>query len=315
LNPAPGPARTADIRCTDQLLQVQAIITECWPDSPFRAVDWRYRRAVHLHAGRLAYRPRDEDAWVRVAVRHLRRQTGQDAGSRSQLAALADAHRIRFDGESHKRWEIEARLLAGQDNIEIADRLGLERGAIEAYEAVYFQVRDRLGQSDYIMASVIGPAVYRGLRPDDLATIAKLYGYAYGPYFLDLLLHWLRWPGTILPPGIEAEDMIELEHSFELMIAARTLEVDQTNVLPILRLMPHVEAIKRRWLVRDHSAVTAAIAPSFKVMPVMSPTVEPSAPVVIPLGGQTETLHRDARPVIGPVDLEIEINDVIRRTG
>src|SRR4051794_22109781 len=41
---------------------------DCSPHSPFRPTDWRDRRAIHLDAGRLDYRPRREDARVRLAL-------------------------------------------------------------------------------------------------------------------------------------------------------------------------------------------------------------------------------------------------------
>jgi hypothetical protein len=48
------------------------------------------------------------------------------------------------DNRAPTRWSIEARILAREDDQKIAGSMGIDASVIEAYEAVFFDVRERL---------------------------------------------------------------------------------------------------------------------------------------------------------------------------
>jgi hypothetical protein len=83
---------------------------------------------------------------------------------------------------------IQAHLLTNAPPAQIAARFGLGEGAIKAYHDCFYDVRDRLASSDYII-----PAVILAGRPDLAAadsaeTAIKLIAYLGGPAALQQIL-------------------------------------------------------------------------------------------------------------------------------
>jgi len=96
------------------------------------------------------------------------------------------AYRLSEEG-GPKRLEIEARLLARQSPGEIAERVGLPAAVVETYEALFFQVSDRLAGRDWITLRAIGR--WSG----DVIPAVLLRGLAYhhGPLMVDVLAPYL----------------------------------------------------------------------------------------------------------------------------
>src|SRR5712692_7415760 len=128
-----------------------------------RPLDWRWQ-----HAGRIASTPqvsaeRSSDQSIadlvrfRCALEGTRSTNGIDRVNVS-FPALATALRLRDDDG---RCEVEARILAGQTDDEIAQRCSLWPEVVCWYERAFFHIRDRLTAGDWIMTQVIG---------DDFAT-------------------------------------------------------------------------------------------------------------------------------------------------
>ena len=161
------------------------------PDNPFRPVDWRWERARQLGSGQ-SPRCRWDNKLTLDASRFLRDQepavgefggSGQVDGAREILGAL----QIRR-GVPRRWWELEARILAGQSDEEIGSTLGVSGSIIEAYESLFFSVREKLYASDWVMCHVIGPKFYEGLSEQDIDIIWKLWAYRGGPLVLDGLI-------------------------------------------------------------------------------------------------------------------------------
>jgi hypothetical protein len=100
----------------------------------------------------------------------------------SQTSGLAET----FD---HQKYAVEARILAGQTNHEIARQCCIIPGAIEYYERVFFNVRDRLDAKDYIIGQIITPPNNIGLQDFTLELSAKFFGYFGGPVVLEFVLN------------------------------------------------------------------------------------------------------------------------------
>jgi len=92
------------------------------------------------------------------------------------------------------RWALEARILARQSNEEISVKNGVWPEAVEAYEALFFNVRDRLYYSDYILNSVLGQVAISGLQPRDNGLLCKMMGYLSGPHVLDAMISHIPNP-------------------------------------------------------------------------------------------------------------------------
>lgn len=167
-------------------------------DSPRRAPNWRWLRAVQIDGGG-ARASRAVDGpegftWIRRASR-LKRRFEQANNRPDMLYRLLQQDRIMFwahslwlEDKAPTRWAIEARILAGESDKEIADRMGVDEEIIQAYEAVFFNVRGMLGNRDYIVNVVMADAVTRGLTERQYDLLWKLFGYHGGTYVLDAVI-------------------------------------------------------------------------------------------------------------------------------
>jgi len=156
---------------------------------PFRETDWRWVRACQLvdqdrrvrHLG---------DNYIRRACRYLRLQrAGDDYTIQLHLRDVSTARDINSRGDGRIRWAIEARLLAGESDDAIASKCGTDAATIDMYEHLFFSVRDRLDQSDYIVHHVMSPAVQSGLAEHDSEALWKMFGYFAGVKVLDLIMY------------------------------------------------------------------------------------------------------------------------------
>lgn len=167
-------------------------------DNPRRAPNWRWLRAVQIDSGGpKATRAIDGEAgfaWIRRASRMKRRY--EKAGNRPDaLYRLIQydrdmfwAHSLWLDDKQPTRWAIEACILAGENTAKIAERLGTSPSIIEAYEQVFFDVRDRLDEKLYIVNVVMADAVTRGVSERQYDLLWKLFGYHGGPHVLDAVI-------------------------------------------------------------------------------------------------------------------------------
>jgi hypothetical protein len=174
-------------------------------------------RTERMDAKQKDYNPLEWDAFLRPDWRSLdgrRLAHGEDAEWSSDdpdvvefaayIAAMADAHndqqkqatvRDRWQAISAaheiaqqddvRRWQLEARILAGQTDAEIANRLGLAADTIAWYERLYFSVRDSLHAGDYVANQVIGTGIHAGFVDDEVGPFWMAIGYFGGPVVLE----------------------------------------------------------------------------------------------------------------------------------
>lgn len=166
--------------------------------NPGREPHWRWLRVLQIEkGGKKASRALDGPegfTWIRRALR-LKRRFDAAGGHESALFGLMHedenllwAHTIWSEERRPTRWAIEALILAGAPNELIAERLGADPGVIEAYEAVFFNVRDRLEQPLYIINVVMGEAVARGVQERQYDLLWKLFAYHGGIHTLDAVM-------------------------------------------------------------------------------------------------------------------------------
>jgi hypothetical protein len=167
-------------------------------DSPRRAPNWRWLRAVQIDGGGpRASRALDGPAgfeWIRRASR-MKRRFEQANNRPDRLYRLLQqdrpmfwAHSTWLDDKAPTRWAIEARILSGDTDKQIADRMGVDEEIISIYEAVFFNVREMLGNRDYIVNVVMSDAVTRGLTERQYDLLWKLFGYHGGSHVLDAVI-------------------------------------------------------------------------------------------------------------------------------
>lgn len=166
--------------------------------SPKRAPNWVWLRVVQIDGGGVrANRARDGEhgfVWIRRALR-LKRRYDRANNSPDVLYRLVQqdpdlfwAHSIWLDDKAPLRWSIEARILAGESDEQIATRMGVDQGVIAAYEAVFFNVRGMLNNRDYVVNVIMADAVTRGLSERQYDLLWKMFGYHGGSYVLDAVI-------------------------------------------------------------------------------------------------------------------------------
>lgn len=218
----------------------KSTILDLLPANPSRLLDWRWQRAGQLLEPR-ARRRRWDDAWV-VRARRFRKALARYVGDlRHPRLAGTDPDVLGacllFRGEPPRRWQLEARLLAGQADTEIAARMCLPAGTIEAYESLFYGVRHALKSSDWIMARAIGARAYDDRYAADMDILLKRVGYHCGPLFLDRLIEALDPSSTPADPS--------LAQQFRLMAKVLTTPLTAKNGLLMIRLHAEFERLLR----------------------------------------------------------------------
>jgi len=190
--------------------------------------------------------------WIKRAAKFKQRydacETEMDQVTLSrQMPDLFWAHHAWLQNKLPTRWHLEAHILARADDWEIGFAAGLSPEIVEAYEAVFFNVRTKLNHRNYITHQVIGPGVQRGLYERDYDVLWKLYGYFYGPHVLEAMAGkcinpiWCSTPDTV---NSSYQDDAIGTLKMKAAIAAKTIPVTfntQTELLHIFTKFVEVE--------------------------------------------------------------------------
>lgn len=240
------------------------------PHDPFMDPARRWRRCRYLLRNKRWPHPSRDDDLTQQCLRYLYdRRACPDAAARRQLArrhpAVAAAHRFFVRATPRQRAELEARLLAGQSDEQIAPRCGLPAAAVSAYHDLFFDVRDDLEADGYIYGLIVGLEVDAKLSEQDEGVLLKLLGYAHGPAMIDAALRYFRDP-PVLPvclDGMDGPALAELRQRLRVRVLIQTLV---TPACDYARL--------------ELSSVTAAQppAPEGDEQAALDPTADGSAP-------------------------------------
>ena len=215
--------------------------------NPLRAPNWRWLRAVQIDSGgRKASRQLDGPdgfVWIRRANR-LKRHFEQannnpDAlyGAMSRDEAMFWAHSIWSADKSPTRWAIEARILAGESDQEIAHKLGTDVEVIEAYANTFFDVREKIDNMDYVVNVVMADAVTRGLQERHYDLLWKLLGYRGGRYVLDAAIsRGIDIPRPDSSGGVSGffQDFAIHSMKYKAAVASLTVPVNSHTQLPLI---------------------------------------------------------------------------------
>ena len=179
---------------------------DLWP-APAR----RWLRAGYLLRHRLwpFWGGRDDPAtWAAWRFRRGLRRCHCAAGRRRlarRYPALAEAHCLYRSAEPLRRAELEARLLAGEDDATVAAKVGLSAPGVAMYHDVFFDIRPRLGADFYILDVVLRGQAWYVPDPDDHGLLLKLFAYQLGGPYVDVLLDYFREP-FVLPESLDGLD-------------------------------------------------------------------------------------------------------------
>lgn len=227
-------------------------------DNPLRAPNWRWLRAVEIDGG--GPKPSktldgsDGFEWIRRILR-LKRRHAMSVNNPAALYALARldkdmfwAHSIWSDEKAPTRWAIEAYILAGASDEDIAKKVGCDTGVISAYASAFFDVREKLHNVNYIVNVVMGDAVSRGLSERQYDLLWKLFGYQGGVHVLDAIIGKF----TNIHKPRNAEEVSEFFQNSAInsmrhkaAVAALTVPINTHTQLPLLEAYVKYVEIER----------------------------------------------------------------------
>lgn len=218
--------------------------------NPFRATCWRYNRVLHL-----ADRPRVlpcasyDDELIREArdffVMRRAAKRGDELAYNKAVCANPGMHYAfqlfeRYDSDARRH--IESRLLARQSDDEIAGLSAMLADGVDTYERLFFNVRDRLSCSDWIVRQAIAPSsdAFSGSDPLKNHELSmKFFAYFAGPIALNAII--TGWCGSgAAKDRNDLMDLYDLQYKFSLRrkstAAATAFEVNRYNVMQLFDL-------------------------------------------------------------------------------
>ena len=167
-------------------------------DNPLRRPAWRWDRIVYL-ASKAGGKKRNVTAFDDKLIVDGRRylmhynqlvKTAVTDGSPADLdnafntvyvqyPSIAMAHKI-YTERNFARYAIEALVLAKQAPQEIAKDLGCHPDVVITYEFLYYDIRDRIDNSLFIMDALLSPAMKYGMAGTDHDFLWKSIAYSHG---------------------------------------------------------------------------------------------------------------------------------------
>jgi hypothetical protein len=178
--------------------------------NPYLSVAWRWRRSGYLLRHGRQPLPQLDDALTEQAWRfRLERRWCQTEADWRQLAEAFPDHmgalQLRL-GPRQLRWQVEARLLAGQDDAAIAACCAIPASVTKIYHDCFFNVRRLLKAEGYIICQVIRWRFGRPVSPLDQKKLLKLFGYNWGGPGVDAILRLFATP-PVIPDNLDFLDL------------------------------------------------------------------------------------------------------------
>ena len=258
--------------------------------SPFRRPDWRYERILKICAnrdadGRVTPCPWGSGPYVKDFKRLYLADRGGTPQEKARVAQQLPGAYVAYmiykqrnsshDADRRLAFMLECRLLARQTNAEILAEmtdLGGLAETIDWYEAMFFNIRDRIEAHDWILDKALMPAIEEHrARAEAMANanarvpnqplppkytvsdpyfdpLVKFLGYYGGPFVLELALSGFQngspatsregtstWLDRAMAIGIKERSVV----------AAREFEVSKYNVMELFQVHTQLMAIEK----------------------------------------------------------------------
>jgi hypothetical protein len=185
-----------------------------------RPIDRRFRLARLLASGEL---PDFAHGWaddlVRQAADVLRGVQHADTAILAVLNLRA--------GPLLDHAEIEARLLAQQESVNVAAAMGLPAAVVDVYAKLFFDLTGQSEARSWVLHEGIGVRAFAGLTPEDVDVLLKLIGFQCGLGVLEPAVRYYR-KGLHLVADLDAVPDLDDEErawarSIRFWVAVRTL--------------------------------------------------------------------------------------------
>ncbi len=222
-----------------------------------RALNWRFERVMTLLEARpvLPADPRVDDEYICIARRFLGKFLTSTPREQSQLfpdnPGLYYAYELFNDPDQDRAHFIQTCLLSGMDDEQAAERCAEMPATIDWYEAMFYNVRDRLDAKLWITKNCLGPAAERFIDDHGRVYTAKLFSYFCGPLMVDMMLtgfdpnkDWAHMESFEQLLDLQAADSVRRRSASSLM----TVEINRFNVMDLvnghLKLMELAQVAK-----------------------------------------------------------------------
>ncbi len=201
-------------------------------------VDLRWRVICQLIQGVYSRRAW-KDPWIRRGLRYQRASLAcQSDADRRRLALempdLDTAYQLHASSDKLARGIVEASMLSGMSVAQVAEFTGLTLEAVQAYEALFFQVLGKLEARLFILFEAIGGKFHHGLTEEDIDVFLKWVAYFKGPLILPSMVRYYT-SGRTMPDRLDGLTREELE-DLHAMLSIRALIL--SHVLPFERYQP-----------------------------------------------------------------------------
>jgi hypothetical protein len=150
---------------------------------------------------------------------------------------LGAAHRL-YEHSAPTGLLVEARLLMGEDSAQIARLTGIPAPVVDAYEAVFFNCRDRLHAADWVVCCALGtPPSAASIGPDKGAAL-KRFAFFGGPLVLDAVQPYLLGGEDLFDPPLDLSTIEgRREQIIRLAVAVHLLPNDAATQWKLQKIM------------------------------------------------------------------------------
>lgn len=220
--------------------------------NPLRGPTWRFERVLELvtHEPRALRCKSFDDGYVRTMREFMLAYNPRNKTTRTRLfidyPGPYHALAIHQSPDPEIRLNIQCRILASQSDEQIAQRIGSTPEAICWYETVFYSVRERLENRDWITRHVLGDPAYRNVTNTELPM--KLLAYGLGPVIVDFLFSSAFAGEHPADPQEAKRAMIDFAFSAVLRrtaMAINTVEINKFNVVPLMEVLRQYVADSR----------------------------------------------------------------------
>lgn len=196
---------------------------------PFTPPDWRALDAARLAVGEKTKWAEEDDASVQEYADFLRRtavgQSDRQLVDDAEQSAMAIAHEL-YREHGLRRAEIEARLVAGQSDEDIAGKCHLPPEVVAAYETLFCAVRDCLNAHDYLVLHLVGFGPQGGSQEQAVGRFWAAIAIGGDPLVLDKVIevfHTARLPGQSAGLGVYLRPDADVPRSLQAVVASTVL--------------------------------------------------------------------------------------------
>jgi hypothetical protein len=185
---------------------------------------------------------RDDEA-TGIAVRFIR----ETSRCLTELRLRRVREKFRHVVRAHDIWqaggmeelEIQTRILARQNDMEIGLEMDLPSPTVQAYADLFFAVRDRLHATSYIQFQIVG---MHPRRPPTAVQLMQMSAYLRGPCLIEPWLTYLRDESKSRDLSTTAGRMAA---SLDLLLAVHALADDTDTRWSLVKRLPIV--MKNEW--------------------------------------------------------------------